>query len=154
MHGERRSRAVKRERHTGVGPTLEKAEPLHAVVATQEEMKESVSKELLSRATPSETKSAFLAPKPNPLSSADEDKFDAGSELEKENSIPKETVTPKTRIINSTIDFLTRSQKSFISNRSPKVMSRKNQFKFCHTVIYVLNQEVLDGAVHWPVPTA
>ena len=45
-------------------------------------------------------------------------------------SIPKETVTPKTRITNSTIDFLTLSQKSFISKRSPRVINLKNQLSF------------------------
>merc|ERR1712083_471345 len=79
VHGERKSRAVKRERHTGVGPTLEKAEPLLTAVANQEEVKESVSKELLTRATPSETKMSFLPLAPAPLSSGGEDKLDAGT---------------------------------------------------------------------------
>merc|ERR1712083_704678 len=96
-HGERKSRAVKRERHTGVGPTLEKAEPLLTAVANQEEVKESVSKDLLTRATPSETKLSFLPMAPAPLSSGGEDKLDAGtagSKDSKDNSIPKEMIHP------------------------------------------------------------
>merc|ERR1712083_576494 len=96
VHGERKSRAVKRERHTGVGPTLEKAEPLLTAVATQEEVKESVLKELLTRATPSETKLSFLPLAPAPLSSGGEDKLDAGtgSKDSKDDSTPKEMIHP------------------------------------------------------------
>merc|ERR1712012_1013228 len=60
-------------------------------------MGESVSKELLSRATPSETRSLFLPLAPARLSSEDEDKLDADNDETVEgsqNSTREETIEP------------------------------------------------------------
>ena len=127
VHRESRSRAVKREKHTGVGLPVEKAEVLHSDILLQEDIKESLTTDKLCSANSTVVQSDFLPHVAHPA--LDETDVDASNDPkraaeEMDSSAEKRKKLTKAKVVKSE-DIVNLVEKAEDDNKRKKLRKEK-----------------------------
>ena len=127
VHRESRSRAVKREKHTGVGLPVENAEALHSDILLQEDIKESLTTDQLCLANSTVVQSDFFPHAAHPA--LDKTDVDASNDLKREaeemaSSAEKRKKLTKAKVVKSE-DIVNLVEKAEDDNKRKKLTKEK-----------------------------